>query len=363
MRILFINTINLEKNGISTFIINNARTLSLNNEVTILAPNKVSLKTKENLKSLGITIIQLPSRKQKLKSYFYNLIKIIKNKKYDIVHINGNSTTMAIELLAAKIAGYGIRITHSHNTKTEHPIINKILKPIFNYYVDYRLACSQEAGEWLYGDKKFTIINNGVDLEKLRPKTQERINIRKKLKLAPNDFLLVNVGYFNYQKNQEFLIQMLPFLDTSYKLLLIGNGTNFVKCKQLTIKLNLEKRIIFAGVQNNIADYLSASDIFLMPSQFEGFPFALIEAQASGLQCLVSNRITRKTNLTGNVNYLDISNFKIWANKIKKISKNINYSKRIKSIESIQNQLSKKGYNQEENAKKMESLFKNIQIK
>lgn len=357
MKILFINTINLEKNGISTFIINNAKVLSFNNDVTILAPNKVDSEIKENLRKLGIIIIQLPSRKKKLKSYFFNLVRIIKRKKYDIVHINGNSTTMAIELLAAKIAGYGIRVTHSHNTKTEHPTINKILKPMFNHYVDYRLACSQEAGKWLYGNKNFTVINNGVNLENLKPKDIIRINIRKRLNIKSNEFLLISIGYFNDQKNQEFIIQMLPFMNKSYKLLLIGNGTNFIRCKQLVTKLGLEKRVIFAGIQNNIADYLSASDIFLMPSRFEGFPFALIEAQASGLSCIVSSKITKKTNLTGNVIYLDITNFELWANKIIKISKNIDYNKRVRAIDSIQNQLSNKGYDQEENAKKLETLF------
>ncbi|WPU43738.1 hypothetical protein [Limosilactobacillus reuteri] len=126
---------------------------------------------------------------------FYNPPK---NHHYDVLHVNGNSSTMALELIAGKIAGCKNRIVHSHNTTTEHPIINKILYPIFNFGLTERMACSDEAGKWLFKDKKFIIIQNGVDLRLYKPDIRKRNKIRNQFNLNDNDIVLGNIGVFNY---------------------------------------------------------------------------------------------------------------------------------------------------------------------
>lgn len=360
MNILFVNTIDLDKNGISTFIINNAKLLANHNSITIACSNAVNRKLKKELVSLHIKLVQLPSRRKRLLFYYKKLIDVIRSNGYDIVHVNGNSATMAIELRAAQVAGCKVRIAHSHNTKTEHKIINKLLLPIFNTSVTDCLACSKEAGKWLFKRKKFYIVNNGVDLPQYYPDPVKRFDIRKKLKIKSNEIVLINVGYFNFQKNQEFLIKMMPLLNKKFRLVLVGNGTNIDKDKQLVDEMGLKKRVIFTGNVDNIQDYLSAADIFVMPSRFEGFPFSLVEAQASGLKCFVSNKITKQVNLTGNVNFLPIEDVEPWIHKISQYKSNILFNKRSDEINEIQNKISISGYDIRENANYLGKLFSNF---
>ncbi|WP_169473656.1 glycosyltransferase [Limosilactobacillus reuteri] len=350
MNILFVSTVDLDKNGISTFIISHAMSLAKKNEVSIVAPNKVQYIIKRNLSKHNILLYEFPNRKKHPLKYFFNLISIIKNHHYDVLHVNGNSSTMALELIAGKIAGCKNRIAHSHNTTTEHPIINKILYPIFNFGLTERMACSDEAGKWLFKDKKFIIIQNGVDLRLYKPDIRKRNKIRNQFNLNDNDIVLGNIGVFNYQKNQQFLIKLLSDLNSSYKLILIGDGEKKSELLTQVKTLNLADRVIFAGKINNVSDYLSAFDLFLMPSRFEGLPFALVEAQASGLKCVVSNRISHSSNLTDNVNYLNIENYTKWVDFIKKI-KIESFNSRIKNIQDIQELISNKGYDEKENLK------------
>ena len=360
MKILFINTVDLNKNGISTFIINNAKLLANHNSISIAYFNTIEHTLEKSLIKANIKLIHLPSRKGKVFLYYRKLIDIIRNGKYDIVHVNGNSATMAIELKAAQVAGCKVRIAHSHNTRTEHKIINKLLLPLFNATVTNCLACSKEAGQWLFKNRKFYIVNNGVDLFRYYPNLDRRSSIRNKLQIKSNEIVLINVGGFNFQKNQEFLIRMIPLLKEKFKLILVGNGTNFKKDKQLVSEIGLERKVIFTGNIDNIQDYLSAADIFVMPSRFEGFPFSLVEAQASGLTCFVSDKITKQVNLTGNVNFLPIENVKPWIHKISQYKSNILFNKRLDKINEIQNKISVGGYDIRENANYLEKLFSNF---
>lgn len=116
---------------------------------------------------------------------------------------------MAPDLFLSRIAGVKVRVAHSHNVKTEHRIIHALMRPIFEMSVTDRFACSVPAGKWLFHKKKFKVINNGIVIENYKPNLSVREKIRKKLGVLDNDILLVNVGIFNYQKNQEFLIELM----------------------------------------------------------------------------------------------------------------------------------------------------------
>ncbi|MGI1803922.1 glycosyltransferase [Limosilactobacillus reuteri] len=359
MKILFVSTVDLDKNGISTFIISHAISLAKKNEVSIVAPNKVQYIIKKNLSEHNILLYEFPNRKKHPLKYFFSLISIIKNNHYDVFHVNGNSSTMALELSAGRIAGCRNRIAHSHNTTTEHPIINKLLYPIFDHELTGRMACSEDAGKWLFKSKKFIVVNNGVNLELYKPNLNKRKEIRHKFNLNKDDILLGNIGVFNYQKNQQFLIDLLNNLDTSYKLMLIGDGSLKTELMTQIKKLNLSDRVIFTGKVNNVFDYLSSLDLFLMPSHFEGLPFALVEAQASGLQCIVSDNISSSSNLTDNVNYLSINDSETWIEFIKNMQIK-SYDYRVRNIKNVQRMIRDKGYDEIENVKKFNEELLNI---
>ena len=317
MKILLINTVNLEANGISTFIINMAKQLvNKNLDVTILAPNEVDSNLMKNLKNDGVHLKEISGRSSNLINYFAKLRKYLSYKKFDVVHVNGNSTTMAIELFAAKLAGVKLRIAHSHNTTTEHLFVNKLLRPIFEYSINGRLACNNAAGQWLFRGKKFTVIRNGIDLGKYKYSLKQRKKIREKLGIKLNKKLLGHVGYFNYQKNQIFLVHVLKNLPDNYKLIFIGEGDNLRNVKAEVDKYNLKDRIIFTGNVTNVSEYLSAMDLFLLPSRFEGQPFVLIESSAMGLNNLISDKVSKETNICNNNIYLNLDNLSEWEEAI-----------------------------------------------
>lgn len=348
MKVLLVNTVPLEANGISTFIINSAKVMRNNGiDVTISAPNKVNNQLKADLNKYKILLIEIPNRMRHPFNYYLNLKEKILESNYDVVHVNGNSTTMAIELMAARRADTKLRIAHSHNTTTDHPLINKILRPIFENNVNGRLACNRAAGKWLFKDKKYTIIENGIFLKNYIFNVTKRNNIRNKYKISSDDILIGHVGMFNFQKNQTFLVKLLKNMDPKYKLMLIGNGPNFVKIKQEAQEAGLEDRIIFTGVIDKVEDYLNAFDVFALPSNFEGQPFVVIEALASGLPVLVSTNVSEEINLTNTIKFASLKDARQWKNNIE----SINIGNRIRKKNSLKNNsiLKEKGYDTENN--------------
>lgn len=356
MKVLLINTVNLEANGISTFIINTASQLAKNNiDVTILAPNKVNRGLVITLKRQDIHLKQILGRMSNPIKYFNNLKIYLSSEKFDVVHVNGNSTTMAIELFAAKLAKIKLRIAHSHNTKTEHSFTNKLLRPLFNYSVNGRLACNEAAGKWLFKRKKFIIVRNGIDLNKYKYSLEQRKKIRKELDIKPNQKLLGHVGYFNYQKNQIFLVHVLKKLPNDYKLIFIGEGNDLKNVNAEVDKHNLKDRVIFTGNVTNVPDYLSAMDLFLLPSRFEGQPFVLIESSASGLRNIISDNVSVETNICKNNTYVNLTDIGAWISAIKKVTLSDREERSLK-YSSI---LEYKGYNSSKNAYKLLNFYKN----
>lgn len=322
MKILLVNTVPLEANGISTFIINSAKLLSKRkNQVSVLASNNVDEEIKKKLIRNRINLKIIKNRKSNPIKYFYCLKRYLSNENFDIVHVNGNSTTMSIELFAAKMARIKGRIAHSHNTTTAHPLINKMLRPLFEYSVNGRLACNKSAGKWLFKNKAFKVIPNGIDLSTYDFNLNTRLKYRKKMEIKDNEILLGNVGSFNYQKNQIFLIDLLQHLPINYKLVLIGNGSEYNNVKGKVDSLGLNSRVIFTGVIDDVPDYLSAIDTFLLPSKFEGQPFVIIEALANGLPCIISDNVSKEIDISKNSSFVPLQ-LQQWSKKIKETKRN-----------------------------------------
>lgn len=353
MKILLVNTVPLEANGISTFIINSAKLLSeRKNQVSILASNDVDERIKEDLTQNGIDLKIIKNRKSNPIKYFYFLKQYLRKENFDVVHVNGNSTTISIELFAAKIANIKGRIAHSHNTTTDHPFINALLRPLFEYSVNGRLACNISAGRWLFKNRTFKVITNGIDLSIYNFNLNTRLKYRNKLKIKDNEILLGHVGSFNYQKNQIFLVNLLDRLPNNYKLVLIGNGSEYKNVRNKANSLGLNDKVIFTNVVNNVQDYLNAIDIFLLPSNFEGQPFVIIEALANGLPCIVSNKVSKEIDVTENSSFLPLQ-LQQWSEKVQKIEKN---DRKEQSLIN-QNNLKKAGYDINQTGQVLEKYY------
>lgn len=317
MRVLLVNSTGLADNGISTFIINNAKLLANKPDVkvAVLAPNKVDEGIKEKLTESNVQLFEIPDRNSHPVKYFNQMLRVLRHEKFDVVHVNGSSNIMSIELAAAFFAGVKIRVAHSHNTVTEHQRIHNLLRIPFNMFVNMKIACNEASGKWLFGNKSFAVIDNGIFLDDYRYNQINHENIRKQLGVKSKDVLLGHVGYFNEQKNQAFLLDVLKDLPEKYKLVMIGAGHDFEEVKAKTKELGLTHRVTFTGSVNNVPDYLSAMDMFVLPSRFEGQPFVVVEASANGLPIILSDKISREINLTGKLKFVSLDP-KAWVEEI-----------------------------------------------
>ncbi len=330
MKVLMILTSRFHHSGITMVVLNYYKELIKKDEcyIDFIVPNEIDDDLLENFDKSKTNYYVLPMklRRRRVFSYYKQLKNIMKQGKYDIVHVHGSSSIMAIELKAAKKVGIKGIVAHSHNTKTEHPFIHKLFYPSFNKSYNYALACSDEAGKWLFKNNSFEVITNGFNISRFKYDEEKRNQIRIQLGIKENEFVLGHIGLFNNQKNQIYLIKIMDELlktKTNVKLLLVGKGD----LKQSIIDYAKEKcvddKIIFYG-ETSTPEYLySAMDMFLMPSKYEGLGIVAIEAQISNLPCIISNNVPKIVKVNDDVVFLPIDDNSIneWCNVI---SKNIN---------------------------------------
>lgn len=265
-------------------------------------------------------------------SLFFRLKEYYINYQPDIVHIN--SGTLSLQLLASKAAkSAGVRtvILHSHNYLPNQTRLKEItksfLKKVLRRYGDYFFACSKGAAQWMFPNEildKGTalIIPNGIDTKKFLYDENKRNAFRKELGITDDELVIGNIGRFQGQKNHVFMIRiMLEVIKRKpdAKLLLLGEGILKGEIQKLVIDYSLQKNVFFLGERKDTDFFLSALDVFVFPSIYEGFGIAAIEAQAAGNRVIASNAVPSETNVTGNVVYLPINDSKDvvkWAEEI-----------------------------------------------
>ncbi len=354
-KLLMICTVELGRNGITTCIQNYCQYLRTEAcQVDVLATDGLENSVKEELQSFGCKIHENSLRKESTMKYFQGLVKFLKHEKYDIVHVHGNSCTMAIELLAAVFAGCRVRIAHSHNTTCQHMRAHKLLRPFFEVACNGRFACGQAAGEWLFHNKKFFVVKNGINLDKYAYDKDVRDIMRKSMDVSEDEILLGHVGLFNYQKNHEFLIRMFETLvksDSKYKLLCVGDGENKEEITKYVKEHGLKNAVIFTGTVSNVPDYLQAMDCFLLPSHFEGLPFVLVEAQAVGLPCVVSDKVSKESDISKTINFLPLDE-EHWCSFINDMD---DFSKR-----DNKEKLQSEGFDIKKNAESMMRMYQQL---
>lgn len=289
-------TSHLEITGIGTVMMNYCKTLDKNKyELTILAGQPVAEKYRQECKENKIRLVVLPSRHGSPKKHYITLWKELKAGHYDIVHDHGNSSIMAIELTIAKLAGIRIRIAHSHNSTCPNMKVHRILNPYFKLVYTKALACGKLAGEWLFGKDHFEVLPNGFHTDDFIFSQKKREAIRDELKIG-EQFIIGHIGRINEQKNQEYLLKVFEKIVPMQKnaiLLLVGTGPNSDRIRDCIDSHPYKKQIFLYGETDNPTAFYSAMDVFAFPSKFEGFPVVLLEAQISGLPCVVSDKVTK----------------------------------------------------------------------
>ncbi|MGO4927784.1 glycosyltransferase [Fundicoccus sp. Sow4_F4] len=312
MKVLVIATTSIGFDGITSVIMNNYLNMEKSDvEFSFIFPNTPPTHITEILMKDNVEMFIVPGRSSNTLSYMHAVHKIMRQKHYDIVHVHGNSNTLAIELFLGKINNIQVRMPHSHNTFTKFKNLNKILNIPFNLLYTHGLACGNEAGKWLYKEKNFVVIENGILTENYKFSANDRKQLRLELGFTKRDKILGHVGHFTYQKNQEYLIDL--FIKSSnfknkYKLILVGDGPLRESLENKVKQFNLEDIIKFVGKRTDVNRYYSLFDALVMPSRFEGLPLALVEAQSADLKCFVSENITKEVNITGSVEFFKIEN-------------------------------------------------------
>ena len=305
--------------GIGTVMMNYCKTLDKKKyDLTILAGKPISDKYKKECKKYGIQLITLPSRHEKPGKHYIALWRALKEGHYDILHDHGNSSMMAVELTIAKIAGVKNRIAHSHNSTCPNMRVHKMLNPYFRTVYTKALACGQLAGNWLFGENNFEILPNGFHTNDFAFSEKNRNVIRNKLGIK-NQLVIGHIGRINKQKNQEYLLDIfeaVAAIQENAILLIVGTGPDEDKIKARLKEHPYKNRIILYGETDNPTAFYSAMDMFVFPSRYEGLPVVLLEAQISGLPCIVSDKVTREVDL-GNINWQSIDDKpKQWAKVI-----------------------------------------------
>lgn len=226
----------------------------------------------------------------------------------------------------AERQGVPVRICHAHNAPhgfDAKMIIRTYFKKRMMPYLTHLFMCGEESGKWLYGDKnksRFIMLNNAIDAAVYSFDASKREEMRRQLGLT-GELVVGHVGRFNPQKNHPFLLDIFAALlkkEPNAVLLLTGGGEGMPKIQAKAQELGIAERVRFLGVRSDVADLMQAMDVFVFPSLYEGLPVTMVEAQASGLPCIISDKVPPECILTdGLVNIMPLSvRPEAWAEKI-----------------------------------------------
>lgn len=320
---------------------------------------------KEDFDRLSKSPIQyhrVPRRREQPVLYKKALEKVFKEGNYDAVWINA---LMIVNLGNMKMAKkYGVKkiILHSHNAKTTAKqfsnLVHDVTKQFVHHYATDFWSCSEQATKWMFPKKihdKVKWIPNAIDIDKFIFNEEKRIKLRNEFNITDEEFIIGNVARIDYQKNQEFIIDVFSEFakrKDKTRLFLVGGGDTSSLELQAT-ELGIRDKVEFLGMRSDVEDLCSMFDFFIFPSRFEGLGVALLEAQANGVPILASDVIPHEVIVNSNYHYLSLSDSPIkWAEKILELHQ----EKRI-DTNIVKNNLIEKGFDLVSETKKIENIL------
>lgn len=255
------------------------------------------------------------------------LRRFFEKHNYDLAHIHSGSISyLAYAAEAAKKAGIKKIIVHSHATginNLKHKTVRILYSPAIKKNATNFWACSNEAGEDKYPKSivknQLVVIPNGIDIDDYKRDEERRVSIRKKLGISDKSFVIGHVGRFSEHKNQQYLIQLLSEMKKrlpNSKLLFVGDGEKKAEIQQEVKDIGLIDSVIFTGSVDDVANYYQAMDAFVFPSLFEGFGYAVLEAQAAGIPCVVSTGVPESAVIGKNIKRISLDDFEAWVDAV-----------------------------------------------
>lgn len=303
----------LQRGGAETMIMNIYRAIDRNKvQFDFLVKDRVEIGYEQEVEALGGRIFCVPSaRKVGIISHIQQQARIMKEYgPFAAVHSHVNVYS-GLTLCAAKMAGVPVRISHSHIAKFYSSFKLFIGRALIRMFATKKLACGMDAGRALFGRDEFEVLPNAIDTAKFLPVDADTHSaLAQKLGVDTGKFNICHIGRFNHQKNHEFLIDFIKAYsetDQDFMLYLLGNGELQESIEAKVKDCELTDRVVFCGSVSNPNEYLRLMDVFVLPSNFEGLPVSLVEAQCAGLHCLSSTNVTTEIDLKiGLMEYLPL---------------------------------------------------------
>lgn len=279
----------------------------------------------DEILSMGGKIFRIPAKSESMQGFREGLTRVVRENGYEYVLRITSSAMGFWDLKIAKQAGAKICSVRSSNSSdggsVKALLAHRLGRLLFSKYIDVRFAPSDLAARYTFGDRayetgKVSILHNAIDLSVFRYSAEGRQAVRAEYGIAEGDTVYGHVGRFMDQKNHTFLLDIFSLLkqeNPKAKLLLVGKGELESVLREKVERLGLQDAVIFGGVRTDIPQVLSAMDVFVFPSLYEGMPNTVIEAQATGLPCVIADTITKEADITGLVTYLPLGDAKTWT--------------------------------------------------
>lgn len=251
---------------------------------------------------------------------FKRLAQIAREGGYCSAVRSSQHSLSALDLLAMRAGGVRRTVFRSSNTGTvsnsgREAALHRVFRPLIKFAATAYTAPSTEAGIYMFGKSgvksgRFSILHNAVDLAEFAYRAEARSSIRVELGIPEDAFVVGHVGRFNQQKNHSFLIDVFECVARERedaRLLLLGKGELEGEVCERAARAGVFDRVVFAGVRRDAALCYSAMDVLAFPSLYEGLPNVIVEAQANGLPCVVSDAVTREVLSNDNVMFMPLA--------------------------------------------------------
>lgn len=314
------------------------------------------------LEGMGCQIFPICLKSENLKLYRAQIKKILCNGDYDAIHVHSNDTSW-VALRLAKQMDIKVRIAHAHtaghlgNDTLKFRIRMTVCQLLNRHYATRLVSCGKKAGEFIYGKagtkmKKHCVLPNAIDTSVFSFNPEKRREVRESLGID-NSFIVGMIGRLAPQKNTIRAISIFKEIKSKVpnaKLLMAGSGPDEEATKAEVHRLDLDQSVIFLGQRSDVYDLYQALDLYMLPSLYEGFPVAAVEAMATGLPCLLSDTITDELQFGSKVHYLPLDKEGIWAGIAQKY---VAYHDRY----SGQNEIQKHGLDIRDTACQLEKIY------
>ncbi|MBQ4518412.1 MAG: glycosyltransferase family 1 protein [Clostridia bacterium] len=319
---------NMNAGGAETFLMKLYRTLDKTKYQMDFCVNvKERCFYEDEIIEMGGKIYRIPSKSENAQAFKRQLTELIQKEAYEqVLRITSNAMGFW-DLKIAKQAGAKRGVARSSNSSDgaglKQKLAHRLGKLLYRKYVDVCIAPSDLAATYTFGKNAITkgrahILHNAIDLSLFYFDTEKRASVRRELGIEEGRLVFGHIGRFMTQKNHGFLLDVFKTIkekEPRALLLLVGKGELQEQLEQKAKDLDITDSVIFAGVRSDIPAVLSAMDVFVFPSLYEGMPNTVIEAQATGLPCVIADTITKEANITGLVQYLPLGSTEQWAEK------------------------------------------------